>query len=87
MYDIEAELEKEDECVFLPDGNHQQQLSALAPQTVERGGCCHCLLDQQGGVKCFHGKALAQDFGYFSDYGMVPLQKQCQNLKMAGQRE
>ena len=34
MYDIEAELEKEDECVFLPDGNHQQQLSALAPQTV-----------------------------------------------------
>ena len=50
MYDIEAELEKEDECVFLPDGNHQQQLSALAPQTVERGGCCHCLMDQQGGV-------------------------------------
>jgi len=44
-------------------------------------------LDQKGGVKCFHGKALAQDFGYFSDYGMVPLQKQCQNLKMARQRE
>ena len=58
MYDIEAELEKEDECVFLPDGNHQQQLSALAPQTVERGGCCHCLLDQQGGVRYFHGKVL-----------------------------